>query len=111
MSLNPIIALDHVIEEYRDHLQSALPAALDELKSLGLAAFTKKHDQYWNIPFNENLPQPVIDLPMPAAATDEAPRHRAGELFDFQTTVAPPGSSNLFTEQVVMLPKRSRRKS
>jgi hypothetical protein len=22
MSLNPIIALDHVIEEYRDHLQS-----------------------------------------------------------------------------------------
>jgi hypothetical protein len=25
MSLNPIIALDHVIEEYRDHLQSDAP--------------------------------------------------------------------------------------
>ena len=26
MSLNPIIALDHVIEEYRDHLQSEFRA-------------------------------------------------------------------------------------
>ncbi len=37
-------------------------ARFDELKSIGLGAFTKKHDPYWDIPLNENLPQPVIDL-------------------------------------------------
>jgi hypothetical protein len=37
----------------------------DELKQLGLDEFTKKHDPYWDIPLNENLPQPVIDLPIP----------------------------------------------
>ena len=35
----------------------------DELKRLGLDAFTKKHDPYHDIPLNENLPQPVIELP------------------------------------------------
>jgi hypothetical protein len=37
----------------------------DELKAIGLDAFTKNHDPYWDIPLNENLPQPVIDLPIP----------------------------------------------
>jgi hypothetical protein len=89
MSLNPILALDHVIEEYREPLQSEFRArdqyahvpstfsharykdaprqclaAFDELQSLGLAAFIKKHAPYWNIPLNENFPQPVIDLPI-----------------------------------------------
>ena len=36
----------------------------DELKSLGLEKFTRKYDPYWDIPLNENLPQPVIDLPI-----------------------------------------------
>lgn len=39
-------------------------ARFDELKQLGLEAFTRKHDPYWDIPLNENLPQPVIDLPI-----------------------------------------------
>jgi hypothetical protein len=39
-------------------------ACFDELKSIGLAAFTKKHDPYWDIPINESLPKPVIDLPI-----------------------------------------------
>ncbi|MGB3976764.1 MAG: hypothetical protein WBM02_12485 [bacterium] len=30
----------------------------DELKQIGLEAFTKKYDPYWDIPLNENLPQP-----------------------------------------------------
>ena len=33
-------------------------AKFDELKSIGLEAFTKKYDPYWDIPLNENLPQP-----------------------------------------------------
>lgn len=42
-------------------------AAFDELKALGLDAFTKKHDPYWDIPLNESLPKPVIDIPTPAS--------------------------------------------
>jgi hypothetical protein len=38
-------------------------ARFDELKQIGLDAFTKKHDPYWDIPPNENLPPPVIELP------------------------------------------------
>lgn len=33
-------------------------AKFDELKQIGLEAFTKKYDPYWDIPLNENLPQP-----------------------------------------------------
>ena len=46
-------------------------ARFDELKSLGLEKFTRKHDPYWDIPLNENLPQPVIDLPIPKDETAE----------------------------------------
>jgi hypothetical protein len=46
-------------------------ACFDELKSVGLKAFTRKYDPYWDIPLNENLPQPVIDLPL--AADQELP--------------------------------------
>jgi len=42
-------------------------ARFDELKQIGLDAFTRKYDPYWDIPLNENLTQPVIDLPIPAA--------------------------------------------
>jgi len=42
-------------------------AKFDELHAIGLDAFTKKYDPYWDIPLNENLPQPVIDIPIPAA--------------------------------------------
>lgn len=38
-------------------------AAWDELHALGLDAFTKKHDPYHDIPLNEALPKPVINLP------------------------------------------------
>jgi hypothetical protein len=42
-------------------------AKFDELRAIGLDAFTKKYDPYWDIPLNENLPQPVIDIPIPGA--------------------------------------------
>jgi hypothetical protein len=41
-------------------------AKFDELKQIGLDAFTKKYDPYWDIPLNESLPKPVIELPIPA---------------------------------------------
>jgi hypothetical protein len=46
---------------YEDAPRQCL-AAFDELQSLGLEAFTKKHDPHWGIPLNKNLPQPVIAL-------------------------------------------------
>lgn len=42
-------------------------AAFDDLKTIGLETFCRKHDPYWDIPVNENLPKPVIELPAPAA--------------------------------------------
>jgi hypothetical protein len=46
-------------------------ARFDELKQLGLDKFTRKYDPYWDIPLNENLPQPVIDLPIPGEAKED----------------------------------------
>lgn len=46
-------------------------AAFDELRQIGLEEFCKRHDPYWDIPLNENLPQPVIDLPIPEAPSTQ----------------------------------------
>jgi hypothetical protein len=46
-------------------------ARFDELKEIGLEAFTRKHDPYWDLPLNENLPEPVIELPMPQTAAKQ----------------------------------------
>ncbi len=35
----------------------------DELKQIGVDAYTKKYDPYHDIPLNENLPKPIIELP------------------------------------------------
>ena len=39
--------------------------AFDELQEIGIESFTKKNDPYWDMPLNENLPHPVIDLAFP----------------------------------------------
>ena len=51
-------------------------AKFDELKQIGLDAFTRKYDPYHDIPLNENLPQPVIDLPISGEATDHGRKRR-----------------------------------
>ena len=63
------------------------------------------------IRLNQNLPQPVIDLPIPASTLEEDPSpYRTGEFWDFQTIAAPPGSAALFTEQPVTRLKTKRRR-
>ena len=56
----------HVLSTFKHTSYPKAPelclAMFDELKAIGLDAFTKKHDPYWDIPLNENLPQPVIRL-------------------------------------------------
>ena len=55
-------------------------ARFDELKSFGLEAITRKHDPYWDIPLNENVPQPVIELANP----DEAKASSVAGTFSFE---------------------------
>lgn len=66
-------------------------AAFDELHRDGLEAFTHRHDPYHDIPLNEALPQPVIELPVAAATTagEEPAAYAAADLFGNQTQEAP----------------------
>ena len=36
----------------------------DELKKIGLEKYARKYDPYWDIPLNEELPSPVIEIPL-----------------------------------------------
>ena len=53
---------EHVLSTFSHKSYPKAPelclAKFDELKQIGLDAFTKKHDPYWDIPLNEDLPQP-----------------------------------------------------
>jgi hypothetical protein len=42
-----------------------------ELRTLGIERFARRHDPYWDIPLNESLPKPVIDLPGVGEASDD----------------------------------------
>ncbi|MGO9470770.1 MAG: hypothetical protein ACLQIB_30485 [Isosphaeraceae bacterium] len=72
----------HVLSTFKHTSHTKAPelclARFDELKSIGLDTFTKKHDPFWDIPLNENLPQPVIDLPG-LAEDGEEERFELGE--------------------------------
>src|SRR5262249_39781711 len=65
----------HVLSTFSHRSYPKAPALclakFDELKQTGLAAFTKKYDPYWDIPLNESLPQPVIELPTIAESEGE----------------------------------------
>jgi len=75
--------------------QALCLAAFDELQSLGLEAFTRKHDPYWDIPLNQNLPQPVIDLPTANTGTGTPPATPGSTHRPQQLTLLPPRSEQL----------------
>lgn len=64
------VQYEHVLSTFSHKSYPKAPglclAKFDELKQIGLDAFTKKYDPYWDIPLNENLPKPVIYLPVPS---------------------------------------------
>jgi len=78
----------------------------DELKSLGLEEFTRRYDPYWDIPLNENLPQPVIDLPIPGEAAEQTGdglwKERSGQISFL-------GPGPLFDQESKKPPRRKRR--
>ena len=49
-------------------------SAFDQLQELGSGAFFKKSDPYWDVPLNEDLPNPVIELPAADATYSESGR-------------------------------------
>ena len=58
---------EHVLGTFSHASYPAAPRrcleAFDKLRSMGLEAFMKKHDPYWDIPLNENPPPPAPKLP------------------------------------------------
>jgi hypothetical protein len=65
--------------------------AFDELSDIGLEAFIKRHDPYWDIPLNVNLPQPVLEL----GISDQVGMVEAsmGPLFASSSVAASPAES------------------
>jgi hypothetical protein len=65
---------EHVLSTFSHSSYKNAPvlclAKFDELKTLGLDAFTRKYDPYHDIPLNESLPKPVIELPGVVTAED-----------------------------------------
>ena len=54
----------------------------DELMAIELEVFTKQWDPYWDVPLNESLPVPVIELP----AAKETSHSYAGAHLNVCTT-------------------------
>lgn len=78
---------EHVLASFPHTSYASAPekclAAFDEMTALGLEAFCRRHDPYFDIPLNENLPKPILEFPElrgvnldalaePEAATDDA---------------------------------------
>jgi hypothetical protein len=57
---------EHVLASFSHSSYKSAPelclAAFDELHTIGIDAFTKKHDPYWDIPLVTSLPKPVLNL-------------------------------------------------
>jgi hypothetical protein len=66
---------EHVLSTFSHRSYPKAPelclARFDELQTMGLEAFTRTYDPYWDIPLNDNLPQPAIDLLLPSEPSDE----------------------------------------
>jgi hypothetical protein len=79
---------EHVLSTFSHRSYPKAPelclTVFEELKAIGLEAFAKKHDPYWDIPLNESLPKPVIDLAVPGEAKPS--ETNLGPLFSWNET-------------------------
>lgn len=84
----------HVLSSFSHKSYPKAPAlclaAFDELKAKGLEAFTQENDPYWDVPLNESLPKPVIELPIPGQTVAAAPKESATEPAQFTLTLSEP---------------------
>jgi len=82
-------------------------AVFDELQAIGLEAFARKHDPYWDIPLNESLPKPVIDLPVPILAESAQTDFRSALDRTEATASGPPPSADARSPRPAELPEPS----
>jgi len=58
---------EHILSSFSHSSYSRAPqlclTKYDEVKGIGIGAFCKKHDPYWDIPLNEGLPLAIIEYP------------------------------------------------
>jgi hypothetical protein len=82
---------EHVLASFSHKSDPSAPRrcleAFDELTAIGLEAFCKKHDPYFDVPLVETLPRPVIDLPAPAATPSTGEAHPM--LFEVKASAKP----------------------
>jgi hypothetical protein len=78
---------EHVLSSFSHTSYPQAPAlclaAYDELAAVGVDAFLRRHDPYHDVPLNESLPRPAIDLPGAAGAGGGAGRRlveRSGQM-------------------------------
>lgn len=86
-------------------------AKFDELTAVGLEAFTRKYDPYWDVPLVESLPKPVIDLTPALAGTPSPARQERGTGGEVPTDLfGNPLPTDLFGEVVTSTKGRKRGK-
>lgn len=89
----------------------------DELAAVGLDAFTKKYDPYWDVPLVETLPKPVIELPLTprpspvanAAAGEGSVAESRGK-YEAKNLFGESVPTNLFGEMVERKRRRGKKK-
>ena len=67
---------EYIVSSFDHSAQPFVPrlcmAMFDELANIGVEAFKRKYNPYWDIPLNESLPRPVIDLPGVSEVSDDS---------------------------------------
>jgi hypothetical protein len=86
---------EHILSSFRHNSYPKIPylclETYDELQQIGIEEFTKKHDPYWDIPLNESLSKPVLDLDIPGQVG--IVQTSLGPLFNSPATAASPAQS------------------
>jgi len=82
----------------------------DELAAIGLDAFTKRYDPYWDVPLVETLPKPVIELPALTQDTGEKSVAETRGAYEVKDLFGESVPTNLFGEVVEKKKGRGRKK-
>ncbi len=103
----------HVLSTFSHKSYPSAPkvclAKFDELSEIGLEAFTRKYDPYWDVPLVESLPRPVIELPNLTPGEGHVVAE-GGVEYGATDMFGNPLQTDLFGEVVTSVKKRGKRK-
>jgi hypothetical protein len=104
----------HVLASFSHKSYPAAPTLclqkFDELAAIGLDAFTRKYDPYWDVPLVETLPKPVIELPTLTQDTGEGRVAEERGKYAVKDLFGDTVPTNLFGEVVEKKKGRGRKK-